>query len=452
MSSEVVRASSSLVKAAVADDKSDPEKLDEKLDPVFQKRLRSIQTFRFKTQEQILKKWPFQDDPPEVDEDTGIMTWHGRVLITVGETQDIIKAVWEGDDIPSSLGRTKLHALIQEQFLPCSQAQVSYFLKHQPDSQVWRQRKRSTIVKATQASAPGSIVSMDMTYIPQTGPFKYIHTSVDSYSRYLWCTLATDLEAETCLKEDLRVIADAASKGVKVRALRLDNGVEQKNAVVQSAMKERGIKMIHSTPNNATGNPLAETLNRVVKTYLYSLLQGNKEQGVIKGALERIVSTYNRTVNSAHGFAPAQIFRSDLPPEIAAKVEQRSGLKAENTDTNKRYQPVLKANQRVRLLVEAVDGEKAALIKGSKFKASHEQVYTDETWRVKQQDRQGFVTLIDGPKDAKGKARKYLRGQVLGIEEDTPDFIYTKRQEEAGDSDEIEEPAPKRVTRSTVKK
>ena len=51
---------------------------EEKSDSVFQTRLRSLKTYRFKTNDDILARFPY---PDELESEDGVHTWSGRIVL-----------------------------------------------------------------------------------------------------------------------------------------------------------------------------------------------------------------------------------------------------------------------------------------------------------------------------------------------------------------------------------
>jgi transposase InsO family protein len=173
---------------------------------------------------------------------------------------------------------------------------------------------------------------------------------IDLFSKFVWCKPFSKL-GDSVVRE-IEVIIQSLPTGAKVGALRTDNGTEFKSEAMKTMLTRYDAKQVFSLPGAPQSNGVVESLNRVIKTSLFSSLDGDNTIGSFAPAVKRTVKAYNNTISRAHGFVPAFLNSPNLPVDIIQAVRKRLSANAKQTQPNARYQPPLKAGDKIRIAVE----------------------------------------------------------------------------------------------------
>jgi Integrase core domain len=276
--------------------------------------------------------------------------------------------------------------------------------------------------------------------VPRRGTTKYLLVVMDLFSKYVWCKPLSKLD--TVVRE-MEGIIKSLPTGAKTGALRTDNGTEFKNEAMKTMLSKYGMKQVFSLPGAPQSNGAVESINRVIKTNLFSELDGDKTIGSFAPAVKRTVKAYNNTMSRAHGFLPAFLNTSALPADIIIAVRKRLSANAKQKEPNARYQPPLKAGDKIRIAVEELFNSIKLKIKAKKYKASHHATFSGQVFTVKMQDANNRVSIIE-LKDT------YPRGACLLVPpnakddtvDDEQDFLQDDEEDDIVEPLEVAAPAP----------
>jgi restriction endonuclease len=169
----------------------------------------------------------------------------------------------------------------------------------------------------------------------------------------------------------------------------------------------------------------SESLNKTIKTSLYSDTQNDKTVLSFGKALKKAVTTYNTTAHNSHGFLPILLNRTNLDQSVITEVLRRLNAQAEGRDHNARYQVALVKGDRVRIEVGSLLNSIKLQQKSGSYKASHNNTYSRQVFTVINQDVQRFVTVVQRP------GERFTRGSCLKVPSDARDL-----RDDAGDEEE----------------
>jgi hypothetical protein len=234
--------------------------------------------------------------------------------------------------------------------------------------------------------------------------------------------------------------------GAKVGAIKSDNGTEFKSEAMKAMLASYDVKQVFSLPGAPQSNSAVESINRVIKANSFSSLDGDKTVGSFAPAVKRTVKIYNNTISRAHGLVPAYLNSPSLPADILQAVRKRLSANAKQTQPNARYQPPLKADDRVRIAVEELDNAIKLQIKDGSYKPSHHATYSGQVFTEKSQDANNRVSIME-------LTDTYPRGACLLVPPDAKDDTVDVEQEFLQDGEEddaLQEreiaPAPQKAT------
>ncbi|KFP36140.1 hypothetical protein N324_00956, partial [Chlamydotis macqueenii] len=108
------------------------------------------------------------------------------------------------------------------------------------------------------------IWQMDVTHVPEFGRLKYVHVTIDTFSKMLWATAQT---GEKALHVIQHLMACFAIMGVP-QTLKTDNGPAYVGSRLAQFLQKWGIKHITGIPHVSTGQAIIERAYRTIKEYL----------------------------------------------------------------------------------------------------------------------------------------------------------------------------------------
>jgi transposase InsO family protein len=437
----VTAASSSTIKAiveqasAVDVEKNSAQLLKDRFNTEFNLKLNTLQRFKFKTESDLIKRWPF--DSSELSEDDGVYFWQMKdhqdyIILTQDIVPQILEAEWS-TQAPAT-GRARFTSYLKQRYV-CgpSQSQVTAFLEANDEHQIHRQRRKSQRTSTSVASAPFKMWAMDLTDIPKRGVYRYLLVIVDLFSKFCYCVPLAKKSGAIVARELDKILGSVGSVG----AIRSDNGSEFKNPEVKEVLDKTQTKQVFSLPGNPLGNGAVESLNRTLKTNLFSDLQEDKTVGSFAVALKKTVKGYNTTVHSSTGFIPALLSSPNLDAAVIAEVLKRLNAQAQGRDVNLRYQPLLYKGDKCRIEQGELLNSIKLQQKSGSYKPSHTNTYSKEVFTVIRQDAQRFVTVEERP------GEKFSRGACLKVPQDAKDLTTSAD----GVAEEEEEPAAKKTKR-----
>eukprot|EP00953_Heterococcus_sp_UTEX-ZZ885_P009619 5660-Heterococcus_DN1.PRE.1 len=400
-------ASSNVVKAIVeqasevdVEDSADMM-LKDRFDKEFQVKLKKMQRMKFKHELDLIERWPLPSS--ELSEEDGVYTWQAPshteyIVLSQDIIPDILAAEWA--TLPNATGRIKFTSHLKARYVGGpSQGQVTQYLMKSDEHQIFRQRRKSQRTATSVAQAPFKQFARDLTDIPARSVYRYLFVVVDLFSNYCWAVPLAKKSGVVVARE-LQKIFDSLPTGARVGSLRSDNGTEFLNPEVKAVLDKTGTKQVRTLPGNPLGNGGVESLNRSIKTNLFSDTQEDKTVGSFAVALKKTILNLNSTVHSSHGFIPALLHRSNLEAGIIDEVLKRLNAQAQGRDVNLRYQPMLMPGDKVRIEV----GELLNSIKLQQKAGSYKPSHTNTFSREKRDLAKNSAEVV--PKDAKDLSSK----------------------------------------------
>jgi transposase InsO family protein len=439
---------SSLAAASKIDVTENSEQaLKDRFDEAFQSKLKRLQRMKFKTESDLIERFPY---PDELSEEDGVYMWepegHNSYIVV---TQDIVADILEEEfkELPPATGRIRFASYLKQRYVGGPSApQVTAFLETNDLHQMYRQRRRSQRTKTTVAQAPFKQLSVDLTDIPKRGNYRYLLNVVDLFSKYAYSVPLVQKSGPIVARE-IDKIFSLLPEGARPGVLKVDNGREFKNKEVKAVLDKTNTKFVFGLAGNALSQGAIESCNRTLKVNLVSETVYDKRVGTFGPALKRVVKQYNESVHSSTGFIPSQLNKPNLDPAVIKAVLKNLNKKAAGRDVNARYQPPLVAGDKVRLEV----GELLSAIKleqkSGQYKPSHHNTYSKQVYTVLRQNKDNFVIVVEKPK------LKFSRGACLKVNQDAKDLssVQTEDDEDDEDEDAVQAPPPpkrKRVSQT----
>lgn len=105
---------------------------------------------------------------------------------------------------------------------------------------------------------------MDVTHVPQFGRMKYVHVSIDTFSKAMWATALSGEKAHHVCKHLMNCFAIL---GVP-ETIKTDNGPAYCSQKVRHFMQQWGVKHSTGIPHNPTGQAMIERAHRTLKEHL----------------------------------------------------------------------------------------------------------------------------------------------------------------------------------------
>jgi transposase InsO family protein len=363
------------------------QQLERKFDPEYQKRLLKLQNMRFQSKADLMKRFPYKN---ELVLKKVVYTWHDLVVLSQDQVNDVLEQEWIG--LPSSIGRIRMNSYLKQRYIGISSPAIINFLAHNDLHQQYRQRRRSQRTKTTISSAPFKNLMIDLTDIPRVGRYRYLMCVIDLFSKHAWVAPLAKKSGAVCGRE-LQKIFNSLPPGAHVSNLKSDLGLEFRNPAIKAVLDRTSTTQSFGLPGNPLGQGSIEVFNRIIKSYLFSDLIGDKSIGSFVPALQRVTNIYNNTISRATGYVPATLNDPALPPHVISDVLAKLQRNAKGTQSNLRYQPQLKPGDKIRIAVEQLDNEIMQQIKSGSYKPSHHATYSKRVYTVRLQDENNFVRI-----------------------------------------------------------
>ena len=153
---------------------------------------------------------------------------------------------------------------------------------------------------------------------------RYILFVIDAFSKYAWAVPLQDKKAST-LAGVLRELIE--STGRRPLHLMSDKGGEFVNRPVQSLLKSKDVNF-YTSQNEETKAAIVERLQRTIKTKMFRYFTDKNTLRYVE-VLPHLLSSYNRTLHSTTGMAPAAVDRN-VDDEVRRRLAERWSKAQEN--------------------------------------------------------------------------------------------------------------------------
>ena len=149
------------------------------------------------------------------------------------------------------------------------------------------------------------ITYLDAKYYSKKTSYKYIIDCIDHFSKFYWAYLIRDKTAETALNK----IKLFLMINKKPKIIQTDNGLEFKNKILDSYLKNEGIKHVLSRPHHPQTNGCLERYHRELHKHMKKYLDkfDNFDDNKIELALEDYIIFHNQTKKYSTKYAPYEI-------------------------------------------------------------------------------------------------------------------------------------------------
>ena len=117
---------------------------------------------------------------------------------------------------------------------------------------------------------PGELWQMDVTHYTPFKKLKYIHVSVDTFSRFICASLQTGEATKHVISHVLSCLAAVPQPKI----LKTDNGPGYASASFKQFCAQMGIKHITGIPYNPQGQGIVERTHQTLKNMLFKLQSG----------------------------------------------------------------------------------------------------------------------------------------------------------------------------------
>ena len=245
-----------------------------------------------------------------------------------------------------------------------TRSNLSEWLNDQETHQVYQVPESKFDTEAIIVEYMDEMWDGDILQLPNTpkmnGGFKYLVAFIDLFSRYVWVRLLKSKSASETAKSFQSILKE----GRKCKELQTDSGGEFMGRPFQDLLEDQGIDHIR-----AYGSVKANYIERWNRTFQDKLYRYTYENTTSKfsDVIDDLVKSYNTTVHSTTGFAPAQV-----TPDNALALYERV------------YIPILnkRANQKIPFSFEVGQLVRLSLARG-RFKRGYEQKWSEEIFQIR---------------------------------------------------------------------
>ena len=259
-------------------------------------------------------------------------------------------------------GRDKLYKFLLEHHpsSDISRRQVMEWLRGQELNQLTTTPRKTVKIVSSIPKYPLSKLQIDLIDLARTesNGYKYIMTTIDTFSKYVWLNKLKTKDVETttkALKDVLTRIehmmrrlndADGADRITQPRAIQTDNGTEFKG-MFNEEIEERDIKHIYGEPYHSTSQGVVERMNRTIRNKILKLKLLNKDNNVWADKMEEIEFSINATYSDSTKTTPIKAISMVANTEhehVQNQIKKQAIKNNANLNDN-----ILKKGQMVRL-------------------------------------------------------------------------------------------------------
>jgi len=259
-------------------------------------------------------------------------------------------------------GRDKLYKFLQEHHPKSniSRRQVMEWLKGQELNQLTTTPRKTVKIVSSIPKYPLSKLQIDLIDLSRTESegYKYIMTTIDTFSKYVWLNKLKTKDVETttkALKDVLKRIKsimdklndeDGAKRITQPRTIQTDNGSEFKGTF-NAEIEKRGIKHIYGEPYHSTSQGVVERMNRTIRNKILKLKLLNHDNNIWASKMDEIEFSINATYSDSTKTTPIKALSMDTPTEyenIQDQIKKQAIKNNANLNDN-----ILEEGQQVRL-------------------------------------------------------------------------------------------------------
>ncbi|NXO53197.1 POK19 protein, partial [Aramus guarauna] len=101
---------------------------------------------------------------------------------------------------------------------------------------------------------PRELWQMDVTHVTEFGRLKYMHVTIDTYSKYIWATAQAGERASHVIRH---LTSCFAVMGVPI-AIKTDNGPAYTSEKIRKFCQKWGVRHTTGIPHSPTGQAIVE--------------------------------------------------------------------------------------------------------------------------------------------------------------------------------------------------
>jgi len=234
------------------------------------------------------------------------------------------------------------------------------WLKGQELNQLTTTPRKTVKIVSSIPKYPLSKLQIDLIDLSRTESegYKYIMTTIDTFSKYVWLNKLKTKDVETttkALKDVLKRIKsimdklndeDGAKRITQPRTIQTDNGSEFKGTF-NAEIEKRGIKHIYGEPYHSTSQGVVERMNRTIRNKILKLKLLNHDNNIWASKMDEIEFSINATYSDSTKTTPIKALSMDTPTEyenIQDQIKKQAIKNNANLNDN-----ILEEGQQVRL-------------------------------------------------------------------------------------------------------
>lgn len=229
-------------------------------------------------------------------------------------------------------GRDRLYANLHEMHpeLNISRRMVAKVLSDDPTHQIHKPLNKRITTRPIIVNGKAKMAGIDLIDFQKLSGHndqkRYVLTYVDMFSKYCEARAITNKQQATVTKALIDIL-DSMPQSWRPRTILSDRGGEFGKQMEQE-LKQRDIKLIHSSPYAPQTNGAVERFNRTLKTVLFELFTRNTTLNYLQ-YLKPLIDNFNNSRHSTTGFKPIEIMQNDdidiqsLNEKIRAKIRQQ---------------------------------------------------------------------------------------------------------------------------------
>jgi len=259
-------------------------------------------------------------------------------------------------------GRDKIYKYIQEHHnnYDISRRQVMEWLRNQELNQLTTTPRKSVKIISSIPKYPLSKLQVDLIDLSRTESdgYKYIMTTIDTFSKYVWLRKLKVKDVEETTKQLKSIFVDIKNMMTKLnktdgkdritqpKTIQTDNGTEFKTKF-NDLIVDKGIKHIYGEPYHSTSQAVVERMNRTIRNKILKLKLLNADNNVWADKMDEIEFSINATYSDSTKTTPIKaIALTNIKQQEDIQDQIKKQARKNNSNLNDK---ILLVGQKVRL-------------------------------------------------------------------------------------------------------
>ena len=377
-------------------------------------------------------------------------------VIPTSEMNQTLEALYKDPVYGLGAGIKTFYSSVNSKYLNITRKDVKHFLETKTTYQLTKTEPRPSNkpVFATYSNQRWGADLVDVKlYAGYNNGYKFILTAIDFFTKKAFATGIFDNTAPNVIKgfED---IIDNQSNGTTPNYLQTDNGPEFTSLLFQEWCKNNNIKLIHTLSYTPQSNGLIEGFNgQLRKLMRENFIRNNNEDKLNwRKYLPQLLENKNERKHTTTKVKPNDVWREgstinkDNDNEISEQVRERIKNYVKK-EVAKNKSEILKAGDKVRVLMSSLYSEVRAIIKSGRKKLIPV-MWSPNIYTIKKRERKPRTvdkdfykpsyTLLDSdgnlvlsqiklnnPNRERG-AKKFFATELQKIDEDKTEKVITQ--------------------------